>query len=161
METPPESFTGTLEPDERVLGSALLAGQGGAVVVTQLGLWLPEGRRIGWHLLSKATWGGGLLVLTEAAEDGTLGAATVLVDQQPRRLALGEPGRVPELVHQRVTGAIRTRDRIDVPGGGAWLLRRAVPGRDGLVLQVRPDAGTDRDILRAALASAAHPKDPA
>ena len=42
-----------------------LAG-GGHLVLTQLGLWVPEGaeaRRIGWHLVSKATWKSGALAV--------------------------------------------------------------------------------------------------
>jgi hypothetical protein len=50
---------------------------------------------------------------------------------------------VPEIVHTRVTGSIRSRHYRDLPGGGAWFVQRKVPGRDGVVLQVRADPGTD------------------
>jgi hypothetical protein len=62
---------------------------------------------------------------------------------------------VPELVHQRVTGSIRTRHHRDLPGGGAWFVQRRVAGRDGVVLQVRPDPGTDLDLVRALAADVA------
>jgi hypothetical protein len=153
LESPPAGFAGRLAPDERVLASAALPG-GEAVVVTPLGIWLPENRRLGWHLVSRASWAAGVLTLVEADEQGTLGDVVLLVDRPPRQLALAEPGRIPEIVHRRVTGSIRARLRVEVPGGGAWLLHRAVPGRDGLVPQVRPDPGTDIQTLRGALPDA-------
>jgi len=51
-------------------------------------------------------------------------------------------------VHVRVNGSIRSRHRRDLPGGGAWFVQRKVPGRDGIVLQVRPDPGTDEDAVQ-------------
>lgn len=155
LETPPEGFAGTLGPDERVLASATLAQDGGVVVLTQLGVWLPEGRRIGWHLVSKAGWSNGTLSLVEADEAGILDGAVLLADRPETRLVLAEPGRVPELVHRRVTGSIRARERVELPVGGAWVLRRAVPGEDGSALQVRPDPGTDVEVLRAVLPTVA------
>ena len=52
----PAGFTGRLDGDEDVLAVAALA-RGGHLVLTQLGLWVPEGaqaRRIGWQWVSKA-----------------------------------------------------------------------------------------------------------
>jgi hypothetical protein len=43
-----------------------------------------------------------------------------------------------------VTGSIRSRHHRELPGGGAWFVQRKVPGRDGILLQVRPDDGADR-----------------
>jgi hypothetical protein len=143
----PAGFTGRLEPDERVVATAPVPGEGD-LVVSSRGLWLPEGRRLGWHLVSKATWGSGVLTLVEAEEADTVGEAVVLRDLPARRLRLGRPGGVPEQVHRRVTGSIRSRHHRDLPGGGAWFVQRAVPGRDGLVLQVRPDPGTPPEAVR-------------
>jgi hypothetical protein len=155
-ESVPDGFTGTLDTDERVLASAPLSGGAGVVVVTPLGLWLPEGRRVGWHLVSKASWDRDALSVIEAEERGTLGEAVLLADRAPVRLALSTPGRVPEIVHRRVTDSIRARSRMEVLDGGGWLLRRAVAGQDGLVLQVRPDPGTDPGSLAPALPRAVH-----
>ncbi|MBW4721752.1 hypothetical protein [Saccharothrix obliqua] len=135
----PAGFTGALEADERVLASA--ATGDGFLVATSLGLWLPGPRRVGWHLLSKAVWRGGALTVVEAEEDGVAGEAVVLRDLPPVRYPLATPGKVPEVVHARVTASIRVRHRHEEPG--AWFLQRKVPGRDGVVLQVRPDAGVD------------------
>lgn len=145
----PEGFAGRLEPDERVLATARTA-QGTHLVVTSWGLWVPDdagARRIGWHLVSRAVWKGGALAVVEAEEVGTVGepgaGVVLLADLPARRFRLAEPGRVPEAVQSRVEGSIRSRHRRDLPGGGAWFVQRKVPGRDGTVLQVRPDAGTD------------------
>jgi hypothetical protein len=155
LESPPEGFVGALEPDERVLASAPVAGADGVLVCTPQGLWLPEGRRVGWHLISKATWASDLLTVIEAEEGERLDAAVLLADGSPRSFRLTEPGRVPEVVHRRVTGSIRGRQRIELAAGGAWLLRRAVPGADGTLLQVRADPGTDVEALRGAIPDAA------
>jgi hypothetical protein len=150
----PADFTGKLDADEVVLAHAAVRG-GGHLVVTTFGLWLPEPRRIGWHLISKATWGGDALTVIEAEESDTAGSAVVLTDLRPQRFPLAAPGKVPEVVHAKVTGSIRSRTRHDLPGGGAWFLQRKVPGRDGVVLQVRPDEGTDLDLVRGIAADVA------
>ncbi|MGH3899088.1 MAG: hypothetical protein ACRDTA_12760 [Pseudonocardiaceae bacterium] len=141
----PTGFTGTLEPAERVVTTGELAG-GGHLVLTQLGLWVPEGaeaRRIGWHMVSKAVWDRSALVVTEAVSTGTAGEAVLLSDLPPRRFALAAPGQVPEKVRERVISTIRSSQHCELPGGGAWFVQRRIPGRDGVVLQVRADPGTE------------------
>jgi hypothetical protein len=160
----PEGFDGTLEPDEYVLASCEVK-TGGHLVATSLGLWLPGSRRVGWHLISKATWGGGSLVLIEATETAKAGDAVVLADLPPVRYVLLDSGRLPDIVHTRVTKSIRSRHRQELPGGGAWFVQRRVPGQDGVVLQVRPDPGTsDEAVDQVAREVAAKmrliPKDP-
>lgn len=153
----PEDFTGRLDPDEDVLAVGALTS-GGHVVVTQFGLWVPERdsvRRIGWERVSRAVWDRSALLVTEAVSDGQAGDAELLSDLTPRRLPLAEPGKVPELVQARVTGSIRSSHHRELPGGGAWFVQRKIPGRDGVVLQVRPDPGTDRDAVVAVAAEVA------
>lgn len=154
----PVDFPGALVADERVLGVAELA-DGGHVVATSFGLWLPERdtvRRVGWHLVSKATWENSTLAVTEADEVDTVEGAVLLADRAPRRLRLGRTGRVPETVHARVTGSIKSRHHRDLPGGGgAWVVQRSVAGRDGIVLQVRADPGTDLAVVRSLAAQVA------
>ncbi|MDQ4103515.1 MAG: hypothetical protein M3186_07335 [Actinomycetota bacterium] len=147
----PAGFTGALEPVERVVTAGQLAGDG-HLVLTQLGLWVPEGtetRRIGWHMVSKAVWDGSALVITEAVSTGTVGEAMLLSDLPPRRFVLASPGKVPEVVRERVTSSIRFSEHCELPGGGAWFVQRRIPGRDGLVMQVRPDPGTEARALDA------------
>jgi hypothetical protein len=146
----PAGFTAKLDADERVLATAALAG-GGHLVVTSVGIWLPapDGfRRVGWHLVSKASWQNGVITLVEAEEREVLGAVVLLADLPPQRLRLADAGRVPEVVHARVEGSIRSRHHRDLPGGGAWFVQRKIAGRDGTVLQVRPDPGTDAAVVR-------------
>ena len=145
----PADFPATLDAEEHVLAAAALS-DGGHVVATSLGLWLPEGRhvvRVGWHLVSKATWANGTLSIVVADETGRAGEAVLLADRPPRRLRLAKAGKLPEVVHQRVIGSIRSRHHHELPGGGAWFVQRKVPGQDGVVLQVRPDPGTDAETL--------------
>jgi hypothetical protein len=146
----PEQLSGVLSSDEDVLASADLRG-GGSLFATSLGLWVPgeDGpRRVGWHLISKVTWGNGVLEVVEARETGTAGDAVLLADRPPMRFVIERAGKLSDVVHVRVNGSIRSRHRRDLPGGGAWFVQRKVPGRDGIVLQVRPDAGTDEDAVQ-------------
>lgn len=145
----PSGFPGELEPGERVVALAGLAG-GGHLVLTQLGVWISEGavaHRIGWHLISKAVWDRSSLLLTEAVSTGTAGESVLLSDLPPRRVTPVEPGRVPEEVRDRVTRSIRTSEHVELPGGGAWFVQRRIPGRDGFVLQVRADPGTPEAVV--------------
>lgn len=148
----PQGWPGVLAADENVLAVGELRG-GGHLVATSLGLWLPGDddssgpRLVGWHLISKASWGNGALVVIEAHETGTAGDAVLLADRAPRRYPLETPGKLPEIVHRRVTGSIRSRHHRELPGGGAWFVQRKVPGRDGILLQVRPDEGADHDAV--------------
>ncbi|MGH3761795.1 hypothetical protein [Actinophytocola sp.] len=146
----PEELAGELERDEHVVASSELRG-GGYLFATSLGLWVPEEdgpRRVGWHLVSKVTWGNGVLELIEARETGSAGDAVLLADERPARFVLERAGKLPDVVHVRVNGSIRSRHRRELPGGGAWFVQRKVPGRDGIVLQVRPDQGADTDAVR-------------
>ncbi|PSL56555.1 hypothetical protein B0I31_103308 [Saccharothrix carnea] len=147
----PEGFTGGLEADEHVLASAAVGSEW--LVATTYGLWLPGPRRVGWHLISKATWTGNALAVVEAVEDGTAGEAVVLRDLAPQRFPLESPGKVPEVVHERVTGSIKSREHNATVG--AWFVQRKVAGRDGVLLQVRPDPGVDVERVREVAASVA------
>jgi hypothetical protein len=147
LRRPPLPEGVVLEPDEHVVAVADVAG-GGKVVATSRGLWLPDAHCLRWHLISKATWEGGALAVVEAREVEQVDGAVLIADEPPRRFRLADPGRVPEAVHRRVTGSIRTRHHRDLPGGGAWFVQRTVSGRDGVVLQVRADPGTDADVVR-------------
>jgi hypothetical protein len=147
----PAGFAGDLEPGEDVLDSAPVE-DGGHLVVTRLGLWIPadgRARRVGWHLVGKAAWADGVFTLTESAEVGTAGNAVVLADLPPARFRLPAPGKVPHQVRLRVDGSVRSRHRQEIGSGGAWFVQRKVPGRDGSVLQVRPDPGTDVTLVEA------------
>ncbi|HJQ47253.1 MAG TPA: hypothetical protein VJ870_13195 [Amycolatopsis sp.] len=150
----PEGFAGTLAHAENALASAEVA-YGWHLVVTELGLWLPEGRRVGWHLISKAVWREGILTVVESEEVGTAGAAVLLADREPVRYALPRPGKVPAMVRQHVDASIRGRHRQELTGGGVWFVQRKIPGQDGSVLQARPDSGVDPATVAAIAREAA------
>lgn len=150
----PDDFDGTLDSDEYVVASAAVKS-GGHLLATSHGLWLPGSRRVGWHMISKATWGGGALILIEATEAKQAGDAVVLTDMPPVQFVLTGPSKLPDIVHARVTKSITSRHRQDLPGGGAWFVQRRVPGQDGVVLQVRPDPGTDEDAVARVAAEVA------
>jgi hypothetical protein len=152
----PEWFTGELAAGERVLG------YGGSrevlLVATSLGLCVPfDGahRRVGWHLLSKAAWSDGVLTITEADEVGTAGEAVLLADREPVSYRLAQSRDIPQLVAQRVTESVTSSEHRELPGGGARFVRRKVPGRGGVVLQVRIDPGADEQAVRAIAAQVA------
>jgi hypothetical protein len=153
----PEGFAGTLDEGERVIADAR-GPRGSIVLATDLGLWLPPAasgdgaRRVAWHLVTKATWASGALEVVEADEVEELaGGVVVLADRAPRRVPLAEPGRVPETVQQRVTAAVKDSQHHDLGDGGAWFVQRRVPGA-GIVLHVRPDPGTDPEVVRTVAA---------
>lgn len=150
----PEGFSGELAPGENALAAAVVA-TGGHLVVTELGLWLPSGRRAGWDKISKATWGDDVLTLIEAEEIGTAGEAVLVADTAPQRFTLPRPGKVPHMIRQRIEGSIRERHRHELNGGGVWFVQRKVPGRDGTVLQARPDPGVDPTVVAAIAREAA------
>ena len=143
----PDAVAGNLEPSEAVVATAAVSG-GGMLVVTSWGVWPPDGERIGWHEIGKATWNENSLVVTATVAEEVVPGTELLTDTRPRRFRLAEPGTVPEAVQERVTQSIRSRNRRELPGGGAWVLQRRVPGRAGLVIQVRPDTGTDPVAVR-------------
>ncbi|HWD05926.1 MAG TPA: hypothetical protein VG674_26120 [Amycolatopsis sp.] len=147
----PDDFPGELDRGEDVIAVAAVEG-GGHLVVTGLGLWIPAdggARRVGWHLVGKASWSEGEFVLTESAETGHFGDVVVLTDRAPVRFRLPDPGKVPHQVRLRVDGSVRSRHRQELGSGGAWFVQRKLPGRDGVVIQVRPDPGTDPALVEA------------
>lgn len=161
----PEGFTGTLATGERVLAEAR-GPRGSLVLATDQGLWLPPGpapqgadgdapdvdavpaaHRIPWHLVSRASWQSGALEVVEAEPEDLGGGVVLLADRAPRRVPLTDPRRVPETVQRRVTEPIRSRQYHEIADGGAWFVQRKVPGQ-GVVVQVRPDPGTDPAAVR-------------
>jgi len=139
---PPE-LRPPLDRDERVLGWAATA-EGGAVVATSLGLFLPgwDGR-LGWHEIHKAAWAGRALTVIPAAVVEEREGYRVTADQPPVSASLLEPGDVPQLVRTRVTRSVSFSSHHPVPGGGVRVVARRVPGVDGLSWAVRYDEGTD------------------
>ncbi|GIM88978.1 hypothetical protein [Paractinoplanes toevensis] len=137
----PAALRPALAPDERVVAWAALDGDQ-ALVATNHGLWLPDGKRLGWHEIHKAAWSGRELRITPAdlAEDRE--EYVVLVDGPVVSFLLLEPGEVPDQVRSRVTRSVAYTSHHPLSAGGVRVVGRRVPGRNGLSWAVRYDAGT-------------------
>jgi hypothetical protein len=150
----PASARPPLGAEERVVAWAL-APQERAVVITNLGVWLPGARaRVGWHEIHKATWSGRQLGLTGSREVGAGDGYDVLADEPAAVHTLLDPDKVPEQVRARVTKSIAyTRHH---PDPGVRVVARRVPGVDGLRWTVRYDDGVDAADPVVQAATAAH-----
>jgi hypothetical protein len=147
----PESLSAALGKDETALANAKLEG-GGWLAVSRFGLWVAEDdgaiARYDWPLVSKARWSAPVLEVTVADIVGRIRSADRIADRAPRTFTLASNSKLTDEVHRRVRSGIVTADHHDLPGGGCWLVRRRVPGRDGVVLQVRLDPGTPEGAER-------------
>jgi hypothetical protein len=135
-----------LEPDERVLTWTLVGDAGTALVATNRGLWLPEGRRLGWHEIHKVAWSGRELRVTPAEVAQNRPGYAVLVDGPVVAFLLLEPGELPDQVRSRVTRSVAYTTHHTMNSGGVRVVGRRVSGRNGLSWAVRYDAGTPVDL---------------
>jgi hypothetical protein len=117
-------------------------GDDQALVATNYGLWLPAGRRLGWHEIHKAGWSGRELRITPAEVAEERADYTVLVDGPVLVLQLLDPGELPDQVRARVTRSVAYTTHHPMQVGGVRLVGRRVPGQDGLSWAVRYDSGT-------------------
>ncbi|WP_144119521.1 hypothetical protein [Catellatospora sichuanensis] len=129
-----------LAADERVLAWAPSGDD--TVIATNLGLWWDE-QRTGWHRIDKAVWDGEALVVTPAEVVAERTGYEVVADGTPVRRKLTDPHHLPHQVRLRVTSSVQQPQHHELPGGGAWIFARRVPGVDGLAWTVRYDQGTD------------------
>jgi hypothetical protein len=138
-----------LAPDERVVAWA--DSDGGILVATNLGLWLPT--FLPWHLIHKATWDGTVLAVTPAGEVATRPGYTVVEDRPVLSFRLADPGDLPHQVRARVTRSVGYTAQHPLPGARAVrVAARRVPGADGLRWTVRYDRGVDPEdpgVVRA------------
>ena len=134
-----------LVADERILAWAPLAGDQ-ALVATNFGLWLPDGKRLGWHAIHKAVWSGRELRITPAEVAQERGAYQVLVDGPVLSFLLLEPGELPDQVRTRVTRSVGYTTHHPMPAGGVRVVGRRVAGRNGLSWAVRYDSGTPVEL---------------
>jgi hypothetical protein len=137
----PARLRPALDPEERVLAWAPV-GEDQALVATNHGLWLPEGRRLGWHEIHKVAWSGRELRVTPAEVAEVRDHYAVLVDGPVVVFLLLEPGEVPDQVRTRVTRSVAYTSHHPLSTGGVRVVGRRVPGRNGLSWAVRYDAGT-------------------
>jgi hypothetical protein len=121
-----------IEPRDRALTHAA-ADDGGHLVATDNALYLPGGARVPWYLIDRGEWDeSGLRVLT--------------TDGARHTVAVKEPGRLPEVVRERVTSSILISRHVKLPGrGGVRLVARRVPGQDHPAWELLFDEGLDPD----------------
>jgi hypothetical protein len=135
-----------LEADERVLAWATVGpaepAAGRALVATNRGLWLPEGRRLGWHEIQKAAWSGRELRITPAEVAEERDGYTVLVDGPIETFLLLEPGDLPDQVRTRVTRSVAFTSHHPLPSGGVRVVGRRIAGQNGLSWAVRYDSNS-------------------
>lgn len=139
----PRAARPALARNERVVAWASTS-DGQVVVVTNLGLWLPERKeRIGWHLIHKATWSDPELTVVPAIEAGTGEGYLIMADDAPVAVSLVDADDVPIEVRKRISRSIAATTHHQLPQGGVRVVARRVPGQDGVVWHVRFDDGTN------------------
>lgn len=120
----------TLEPGERVLVYARTP-DGGYVVATDRALRMPGRRPLPWYRIDRALW-------------DQAGLSVHATDGGEWRLALPDPGRLPEAVRERVTSSILVNRHVRLGDrGGVRLVARRVPGRDEALWELVFDPGLD------------------
>jgi hypothetical protein len=102
---------------ERVLAWA--NGPSGLYIATDLAFHVPEPldpQRVAWHLIDRASWRDPFLDVGLHAQVGT-----PLLNW---KLELSEPGRLPEVVRERVTASVITSLDVELVGGKARIAAR-------------------------------------
>jgi hypothetical protein len=140
----PAELKPPLEREERILTWARSGEK--AMVATNRGLWLPDGKRLGWHDVHKAAWTERELRLTPAEVAQQRQGYAVLIDGPVRAFALAEPGELPDQVRTRVTRSVGYTIHHALTVGGVRVVGRRVSGKDGLTWGVRYDAGTPVEL---------------
>ena len=144
--TLPPPLTAALDEDEHIQAFADLT-DGNWLAVSRFGLWHGDGNtaaRIGWEAISKARLDGSVLSVIPTRRIGEFpDGTTVLTDDATREHVLSSRGALTDIVHTRVRRSVAASRQVSYPGGGGWVVLRRVPGRDGVVTQLRLDPGAD------------------
>ena len=147
----PPALAGRLDPDELVTAIAE-AENGHILLTTRRGLWVVDdgqAERLGWERVAKARLELGVLTLVPLVEvplpaESDDGPELVVVrDGPPWEHRLGRPAKVTDQVQTRVRRSVAASRYLPWPGAGGWVALRRVPGRDGLLAQVRLDPAAD------------------
>ena len=135
-----------LPPGERLLAAASTEsrtdpGEEPREVVggSALALYLPGGVVLGWHEIEQATW---------HLDESRLDVFTLPIDGPARsyQIHLPEPGRLPELVRERVTSSIVVNQHVPLVGRrGVKIIARRVPENHELDWIVVYDPTVDGD----------------
>jgi hypothetical protein len=151
-DAPPADVVAQLPRDERVVSWADALG-GSVVVATPSGLWWPADggpRLIAWQHISKATWQGRTLQVTEADVVDDL----LLVDREPVAVDLEVPRDLPPVVRKRIEANVVRSELLGIVGGVARFVARRVPGQDGVQWWARlEEATSDSPQIRSAVSA--------
>lgn len=143
----PAQISQALGADEVVLGYAvdrdgvrLAATRRRLLVLDPHGALLP----IAWFEVATARLDAGTLTVTPLRLLGPFaGTGDLLTDAPPLTFVVGTPNRLTDQVHHRVRRSVAGGRHLPWPGAGGWVSTRRVAGEDGLLLQLRLDAGAD------------------
>lgn len=126
-----------LDPGERRLAWGVTTS-GEAVLATDVGLRLPDGQRLAWADVERATWRRPALAVVQVSPVDGAG---------PRwELELADERDLADVVRTQVTASIAWSDHVRLrPAGGVRVVGRRRPGRELLDWQLVFDAGTDPD----------------
>lgn len=158
--TLPPPLTVALGDDEQIQAVADLA-DGTVLAVSRFGLWhvgAESASRTGWEAIAKARLTGSVLSIIPTRVVGELSdGTTVLADDAVRQHVLAGKSTLTDIVHTRVRRSVAASRHLTYPAGGGWVVLRRVPGRDGVVTQLRLDPGADPAApgLAAAVAAVA------
>lgn len=124
-----------LLPGERRVAWALTPA-GEPVVATDLALHLPDGERVAWPDVERASWQRPALQVLEVAEVAGTG--------RPHLVELDGDTDLADVVRTRVTGSVAwsSHSRLS-PAGGVRVVGRRRPGLEVLDWQLVYDPGTD------------------
>ncbi|MFD0774140.1 hypothetical protein ACFQZ2_09410 [Streptomonospora algeriensis] len=128
-----------LQRGERVL--AVSGGGADALVGTDRALHLPDGHAVPWEHIDRARWTEEGLTFTEEGHGR-------------REFRIEDPGRLAEVVYERVTATIVVSRHVPLEGGedaeGFRLVARRAPGGSEVSWQVHVDEGVDPQDPRVA-----------
>ncbi len=142
----PPPLRAALREDEHIQAVADLT-DGTLLAASRFGLWHIDGDDVsvtGWESIAKARLTGSVLsIIPTQLVGGLFDSTVVLADDITREYLLAGRSSLTDEVHNRVRRSVVASGHFDSPGGGGWVVLRRVPGRDGLVTQVRLDPGAD------------------
>ena len=125
----------------------VLCAGGKLLAASRFGLWVVEdgqAARLGWESIAKARLTAQVLSIIPTEVVGEFDdGVQVLRDQPTREFVLTERSNLTDVVHTRVRRSVAASRHLTYPASGGWVVLRRVPGRNGLLRQVRLDPGTD------------------
>lgn len=146
--TAPPQIAAALASDEVVLGLAR-DDAGAELAVTRRRLLLVRGEAVptslSWFEIARVRLDAGVLEIVPLRWVAPFvdGAGDVVVDAPTLALRIGRANRLTDQIHHRVRSSVIASRHLPWPGAGGWVTVRRVAGVDGVLPQLRLDAGAD------------------